>query len=265
MVDVGGGLSLHLHCMGRGEPVVLMEAGLGCDGTTWQSVQPEIARSTRVCVYDRAGAGYSVTPPRPHAIPQMTRELHTLVAKAGITAPFVLVGHSIGGLYARFYAADYPADVAGMVLVDATPDGAPLWALMEKEAVERFDDPRNREGITYDVLRAGLKRFEGQDRSLGARPLVVLTAGNEDYPPEVSAERAAQITRVETELQAALPRLSSNGVQVVAVKSHHFIQEDAPALVIAAAREVVNAVHARGRIDDTRLRALADVGPAVMP
>jgi pimeloyl-ACP methyl ester carboxylesterase len=118
LVDVGGH-RLHLNCAGHGSPAVILEAGLGDFSVYWQRVQPAVARFTRVCSYDRAGYAWSEAGPLPRTSEQITDELHALVAAASIESPFVLVGHSLGGLNARFYAHRFPEQVDGMVLVDA--------------------------------------------------------------------------------------------------------------------------------------------------
>ncbi|HEY0604391.1 MAG TPA: alpha/beta hydrolase [Herpetosiphonaceae bacterium] len=118
LVDVGG-YQLHIACVGGGSPTVVLDAGAGDLGLTWAQVQPTLARSTRVCVYDRAGLGWSEPSPRPRTAAVMVDELHTLLANAGIAGPYVLVGHSLGGVVVRQYAHTYPADVAGIVLVDS--------------------------------------------------------------------------------------------------------------------------------------------------
>lgn len=119
MVDVGG-YRLHLYCHGTGSPTVVMEAGMGDFGLTWGLVQPELAKTSRVCVYDRAGLGWSDPSPRPRTVAVMVDELHSLLANAGIPGPYVLAGHSLGGLVVRLYAHSYPQDVTGLVLVDSS-------------------------------------------------------------------------------------------------------------------------------------------------
>lgn len=119
MVDVGG-YGLHLHCQGQGSPTVVMEAGQGGFGLSWALVQPEVAEASRVCVYDRAGLGWSDPSPRPRTVEVMVDELHTLLTNAGIPGPYVLVGHSLGGMVVRLYAHSYPQEVAGLVLVDSS-------------------------------------------------------------------------------------------------------------------------------------------------
>jgi pimeloyl-ACP methyl ester carboxylesterase len=122
MVDVGGH-KLHIYCTGEGSPTVILESALASTSSSWGWVQPAVARGTRVCAYDRAGAGWSEGGPKPRDGQQVATELHTLLDKSDIAGPYVLVGHSVGGLYVRAYAARYPGDVAGMVLVDSShPD-----------------------------------------------------------------------------------------------------------------------------------------------
>lgn len=119
LVDVGG-YRLHLNCTGTGSPTVVIEAGLGDWSASWRSwVQPEVAKTTRVCTYDRAGMGYSEAGPLPRTAEQFAQELHTLLQHAGISGPYVLVGHSMGGLVVRVFVHEYPPDVAGVVLIDS--------------------------------------------------------------------------------------------------------------------------------------------------
>ena len=118
MVDIGG-QRLHLYCLGTGNPTVILEAAAPGWSLYWSTVQPQLARTTRVCAYDRAGLGWSDRGPLPRTGQRMAKELHCLLERAGIAGPYVLVGHSLGGLVARLYQHDYPQEVVGMVLVDA--------------------------------------------------------------------------------------------------------------------------------------------------
>jgi pimeloyl-ACP methyl ester carboxylesterase len=121
MIDVGG-YKLHLYCQGKGSPTVVMDAGAGNTGLHWSLVQSEIARSVRTCVYDRAGYGWSEKSPHPRSISTMVNELHSLLSNANIPGPYVLIGHSLGGIIVRQYAQSYPQDVVGMVLVDSAQE-----------------------------------------------------------------------------------------------------------------------------------------------
>ena len=262
LVDIGGGVSLHFHCMGHGEPTVMMEAGMGGSGTVWQMVQPELAQTTRVCVYDRAGAGYSDTPPKPRAVAQIVGELHVLLGKASITGPYVLVGHSMGGLYVRLYASHFPDEVAGIVLVDSSTEDQDtrMWSLLPPSSLQ---DDDSREGVTRAAQRAAMAELRAANRSLGDKPLVVLTAGRQEAAPDVPSDTTAKLDRVWQELQAELPRFSTNSVQVVAPGSGHFIQFDAPKLVIAGVREIIGAIRAHRHVDAAPLRA--SIGPNAAP
>jgi pimeloyl-ACP methyl ester carboxylesterase len=120
MVNVGNH-SLHINCVGEGSPTIILEAANGGMSAHWVRVQQQVAQTTRVCAYDRAGVGWSERGPEPRDARQVSSELHTLLANAaGIEDPYVLVGHSYGGLYARMYAARYPDETAGVVLVDSS-------------------------------------------------------------------------------------------------------------------------------------------------
>jgi pimeloyl-ACP methyl ester carboxylesterase len=109
---------LHVRDMGEGSPTVILESGLMSTVLTWQAIQPELAKSTRVVSYDRAGLGWSDAGPEPRNADRIVEELHSLLTHAEITAPYVLVGHSFGGLTMPLFAARYPDEVCGVVLVD---------------------------------------------------------------------------------------------------------------------------------------------------
>jgi pimeloyl-ACP methyl ester carboxylesterase len=122
LVDVGG-WRLHLNCSGKNKgnvPTVVLESGAGDFSFDWALVQPGVARFTRICSYDRAGYAWSDPGPTPRTMQQVAYELHTALHEEGVRKPYVLVGHSIGGLLARVYAGQYREEVAGMVLVDSS-------------------------------------------------------------------------------------------------------------------------------------------------
>lgn len=127
LVDIGG-QRLHLACAGSGAPSVIFEAGAGDFSVIWSLVQARVVPFTRACSYDRGGYAWSDPGRRPRTFAQLTLELHTLLERANVPGPYVLVGQSFGASLVRDYAQRYPADVAGMVLVDAIhEDGWVVW------------------------------------------------------------------------------------------------------------------------------------------
>jgi pimeloyl-ACP methyl ester carboxylesterase len=185
LIDVGGH-RLHLYCTGSGSPTVVLEPGGGASSSDFAWIAPAVARDTRVCVYDRAGRGWSDPADGPQDGAHIAADLHTLLERAQVPGPYVLAGHSFGGLYVLTFAARYPNEVAGMVLVDST---APASAAKLKTA-SRYD------GGSYDVLgrvsalisstaRLGLGRLYAQvasgslpPRSEGEFRASVATANN---------------------------------------------------------------------------------------
>jgi pimeloyl-ACP methyl ester carboxylesterase len=116
------GRSMHLYCMGIGQPTIILEPGLGpaTDVLSWSSLQPPLAAITRVCSYDRAGLGWSAPRTGPSDADRIAADLHALLETAGVGGPLVAIGASYGGIYIRDYAAHYPADVAGLVFIDSS-------------------------------------------------------------------------------------------------------------------------------------------------
>jgi pimeloyl-ACP methyl ester carboxylesterase len=118
MVDIGG-YRLHMHVEGQGSPTVVLDAGAGGFGLAWELVRPAVASVTRVVAYDRAGLGWSDPSPYPRDAYTMALELHTMLTNAKVAGPYILVGHSLGGVVARQFAAKYPDEVVGLVMVDS--------------------------------------------------------------------------------------------------------------------------------------------------
>lgn len=136
-IDVGGGRRINLHCMGRGEPTVVFESGLSDWSSTWALIQPAVAQSTRACSYDRPGMGYSDPVPGSRTPEDAIKDFKRLLDGAGIKEPIVLVGHSLGGFYAKLFAVTYPDRVAGLVLVD--PSEERLLERVGPSLASRFD------------------------------------------------------------------------------------------------------------------------------
>jgi pimeloyl-ACP methyl ester carboxylesterase len=289
LVDVGG-YRLHLYCVGTGTPTAILESGLATPAPVWAWVQPAVATATRVCAYDRADVGWSDPGPAPRDARQIARELHALLGAAGVAGPYVLVGHSYGGKYVRVYAADYPTEVAGMVLVDtshpdqwtSTPAGQAQYKQIEQvnaifrllaplgilRAINYFPPSRELPARQSAETKAFLDSTrvaasnaaefgatpatDAQVRAagtLGARPLVVLTATDHGYQGSAAnssvSEQNQQMEQQWQAWQRDLTTLSSNSVQqVVEGASHVSLQmnQEHAKLTSAAIIQVVDAV-----------------------
>jgi pimeloyl-ACP methyl ester carboxylesterase len=160
MIDIGG-YRLHLYCMGSnvdGSPTVILENGLGSISSAWARLQPEVAKATRVCSYDRAGMGWSDLSPEPRDAQHIAQELHTLLHNANISGPYVLVGWSFGGLYVRKYAGQYSDEVNGIVLLDSShPD---QWT-STPQGQAQFESNAKIYSIAPLLVRLGVMRVMG--------------------------------------------------------------------------------------------------------
>ena len=150
-VDVGG-RRINLHCSGSGGPTVILMAGVFSWSVVWYKTQPVIAQEVRVCAFDRAGYGFSDPGPRPQILSDLVDDLHTALEAGSIPGPYVLVGHSLGGIEARLYAQRWPKEVVGMVLVDTSPAGE---GLIDEEQ-PGFDEATWRESYAADMLHCAL-------------------------------------------------------------------------------------------------------------
>jgi pimeloyl-ACP methyl ester carboxylesterase len=235
MIDVGGH-RLYIECTGSGGPAVILQAGLGASSSSWAAIAPRIAATTTVCAYDRAGHGRSDEAAGPQDGIALATDLHTLLERAGVPGPYVIVGHSSGGPYVRVFAAQYPDEVAGMVLLDAQPADA-FTALPQYpgvysmfETVSTLSPSLARIGLLAPLLglpadesTAAIVRGARDEvralrtvlqqssalTSLGDRPLIVVTAVAEADPGWVAA-------------QDALPRLSTASIhRVMAAATHN--------------------------------------------
>jgi pimeloyl-ACP methyl ester carboxylesterase len=253
LIDVGGH-RLYLNCTGSGSPTVVIEPGAGLMSSDLGWIAPAVARDTRVCVYDRAGRGWSEPANTAQDGAQIATDLHTLLQRGNEAGPYVLAGHSFGGLYALTFAADYPEDVAGLVLVDSTaPASDPGPGQLTRAD---SDDTANRVSALGSAAgRLGLGRLSGVApnhlrstideylqagssvqqaaalRSFSDKPLVVLTAGTGSAPSWAAS-------------QEALAALSTNSLhRVIDGATHASLitdQEDAA----ATARGILDVVSA---------------------
>jgi pimeloyl-ACP methyl ester carboxylesterase len=156
LVNIGS-RRINLLCTGDGGPTVILMAGLFSWSVVWNKTQPVIAQKTRVCAFDRAAYGFSDPASRPQIISEVVEDLHTALKAGSIPGPYVLVGHSLGGLEARVYAQRWPEQVAGMVLVDTSPAGEGLI----DENQPDFDEAAGNESYAADMLHCAFLATHG--------------------------------------------------------------------------------------------------------
>ena len=252
-VAIGDGRSLYMECVGSGSPTVLLEAGFGANTHSWQDVQPEVGRGTRACAYDRAGTGSSVAPPGVRDARDEITDLRRLLARARIAPPYVLVGHSYGGVLARVFAHLYPSETAGLVLIDTIGrDGRrrqlAIWPRSQAPEIRRGLATAVMDGVDLAVGEAIASRV----RSLGGLPLVVITAGRQDNFPSAPAPLHRALARLWDVMQDELAALSENSVHVVALASDHDVPSGQPSVIVRAVRAVVVAARSHARLPPCR-------------
>ena len=263
---VVGGRQIHLLCQGQGSPAVILESGIPGISLGWASVIDDIASFARVCAYDRAGYAWSEAGPEPRTISNITRELRDLLRIARVDPPYVLAGHSFGGLVVQLYASRFPDEVAGMVLVDSShPDLARRSGQLERMGAVAFrmrllaplgiarlmiDLPSGNPESRPSSVRAMEKEVLATTRSfrtmaselaglpesltqaavdrprLGRKPLVVLTEG----------QRRMEFWHA---MQEQFTELSDSSEWQVVNGAGHFIHQDEPDIVVDAVRRVV--------------------------
>ena len=272
LVDVGG-RKMHIYCTGDGNPTVILDSGLGDSSLSWKKVQPEIAKFTRVCSYDRAGLGFSDPSAQPRTSKVIAEELHGLLQAASVPPPYVIVGHSMGGYNVRVYASMYRSDIVGMVLVDAShpdqenrfpPELKNLEGSWHREAefitytmpfgVPRFlglcdNDPTTRAAdCNWRASREQLAEINAFPESaaetaatgsLGDLPLAVLSHDPDKPSSDLPPDLARQTNEAWEKMQVDLAHLSTRGIQTIAKNSAHYIQIDRPDVVIDAVRNIV--------------------------
>jgi len=274
LVDVGG-YRLHIKCTGTGSPTVVIDAGLEDWSTSWGLVQQEVAKTTRICTYDRAGMGWSDPGPLPRDAAHFAKELHALLQKANVLGSYVMVGHSLGGASVRVFVGEYASEVSGVVLIDSMNPGQATQPHIEAQAQSDLkSQPFS--------LQAALARF-GIARLLVKLPGMYPTMppGYEAYYPlyirpqslQTSADELrglpaslAQSSAVKTfgdlplivltarlneipgwpEWQTELLQLSSNSQHLFAEHSSHTIQFDEPEAAVAAILRMVQQVREMG-------------------
>jgi pimeloyl-ACP methyl ester carboxylesterase len=266
-----GGYRLHINCTGTGSPTVVIDAGWGDWSATWSSwVQPEVAKTTRVCTYDRAGMGWSEPGPLPRTAQQFAQELHTLLQNARIPGPYVLVGHSASGLGVWVFVHAYATDVAGVVLIDSMSPRQATSAATSTPAATT-SQARGFSLLTLPARIGLLRLFAGPlgltsglspetqhaYTALSVTPRYVQTYLLDEGAgmPESFRQAGAVTTFGDLPLivlsrgldpdpdwqamQTELLQLSSHSQQLIADKSGHNVQLDQPEAAVAAIVQMV--------------------------
>ncbi len=265
-----GAYRLHISCMGKDNPVVVLDAGLGGFSLEWTKVQRELADKVTICAYDRAGYGWSDAGPSPRVTDQIVEELHALLTNAGLKSPYILVGHSFGGYNVQYFAKLYPELTAGLVLIDSShpeqSDRLPdIPARREKsESSEMFTFFRGQSTFkyypedvrlqvmrmmsirkTYETYQREFANFTvsgnqvSQSGRLPDRPLVVITRGKRVWPEDPYGDSLEAEWK---KMQQELVKLTPSGRQIIADNSGHLIHLEQPDLVAAAILSVVEEV-----------------------
>jgi pimeloyl-ACP methyl ester carboxylesterase len=281
LIDVGGH-SLHLSCSGSGSPTVVLEPGAGLMSSVHGWITPAVARETRVCVYDRAGHGWSELADSPQDGAQTATDLHTLLERGNVPGPFVLAGHSFGGLYVQVYAAEFPDDVAGLVLVDTTgrkseatpttsPDGESSSDIMTRVSAlltttselgvgrllsrgsydglpPPYADEAEATGSTPNTMQSTIEEYLRASASSGQAAAL---ADFGDKPLVVlTAAKGSDADKIAT--HAKLTALSTNSVHRVVDGATHeslILDEQDAAATTRAILDVVASVRSRDRLD----------------
>ena len=219
------GHQLFLSCDGSAPgPTVILMAGGGGTTTIWDKVQPGVSRFAKVCSYDRAGLGESSKIDHAQSVGQIADDLAALLKAAQVRPPYVMVGHSIGGIYVRKYDEEHDAEVAGMVLIDSSHEEQ-IWrfAKSEPEALAEYPDWKDRSAMSAQGFLPPEERLDWHF----TKPLIVIEHG---IPPEP----------VWHDMQEDLARRSPQGKLITATHNSHYIQKQNPELVIEAIRTVLS-------------------------
>lgn len=266
LIEVDG-RRVHIHCVGSGHPVTVFESGLGGFSLEWGEVQQRAAGHGRVCAYDRAGYGWSDPGPMPRTATRNVTELHRLLEAAGEMPPYVLVGHSYGGIIVRLFAQSYPQEVAGLVLLDASapdqfsrlPDTALPRALIAaaRRGAPMRTAPRLIGALREDIrttamhlmmlpkarraYQSEMRHFESATAALQTQgdgaldvQLVVVSRSRNMFGRSAEAARTESVWQ---QMQREMAALSTRSDHWMAADSGHVIHADRPDLVALAVRE----------------------------
>lgn len=247
LVDIGG-LRLEVAVAGQGVPVVVLEAGLGEHRMHWAAIQDSVASFTTVVAYSRAGYGTSEQSQAPRTPLQVMAELHTLLDVLDVPGPYLMVGQSLGGIYVRVFARQYPDDVAGLVLVDPAHERGMQLCSELSQSSSFWPDLRRRFDRAAESIQGGMSQELDELWRIWRRgtlpeaeplsdiPLIVLTAFQPDASWVCTSEPNVRNIR---RLHAEHFERTTNGAHIVTTASGHNMHRDQPGLVIESIRRMV--------------------------
>lgn len=259
--DVGGGRMIRLSCQGQGAPTVVVDAGMGgapVEDEAWGRIAARVSAVARVCLYDRAGLGGSDPAPadRPRTSADAAADLEAALRAAEVAPPFLLAGHSIGGLHAQVFAARYPDQTAGLVLISSThPDQMDAW--LARLPAQAPDEPKalsDARGFLTRMPRDPSLNPENLDvgassaqaralRTLGDKPVVVATHSPKwRMVPELGEPLAVELEAVTQDLQKQFLALSTRATQTIAPTAGHGLPHEDPGFVAEVILSGVKAV-----------------------
>ncbi|WP_078596227.1 alpha/beta fold hydrolase [Evansella clarkii] len=221
------------YCENYGKPTVIMDAGYGDNSETWDSVIEDISMFTNVLIYDRAGLGKSAPSSNPRTSREMVKELKTLLIESGIQPPYILVGHSFGGVNMRIFATENENEVRGLVLVDSTPEDYRERFLPTMS--QDFQQAYNKQFVyecNYDEFMESLNQLKETRKKIEV-PLIVLSAGKKAHYTKESQE-------LWNEMQREILEISYNGEFKIVENSNHYIQREEPDAVIQAIKKLID-------------------------
>jgi pimeloyl-ACP methyl ester carboxylesterase len=231
---------LFINCTGqRHGPAVIFESGRGRSSEDWSKVQPGIAKFTEACSYDRVGIGKStpIAASQERSIDEKIEDLHLLLTQAGIRAPYILVGHSIGGVFVRRFTSKYPKEVAGMVLVDSVHEEQ-MWRVLDIDP-----DSLGNARMADNISKEGYLPPREPLRWHYDIPLIVLRHGIPIVWRAREQKYAVEVEAMMLRLQQDLASRSRYGELRTAEHSGHFIQIEEPDVVVQAIRDVLDSVN----------------------
>lgn len=247
--DVGG-RTIHILCEGRGAPVVVVDAGMGtapAEDSAWLAIAGTVSTVTTICLYDRAGLGKSEkAPPGPRTSEDAARDLHLALRAAHLPGPFLLAGHSVGGLHAQVFASRYPEETAGLVLISSThPNQVQIWvSLLPPPAASEdkgiagarafltsfANDPtKNPEMLDFAASAAQARELH----AVGSRPVVVATHSPRfRMDPALPESVAVRLEAATQRMQKQFLSLSTRSVQHIAASAGHELPHEDPSFVV---------------------------------